>query len=111
MARGEAKGRIVPVRFRPDDLKVMEGAAKSSEKTVSEWIRNVVSQVFPAYCPACEQNVTAIIAMNRDDLTKALERDADVVLVHAFPLAPDHKFLATTEQKRVISNRIARGIL
>jgi len=39
MPKGEVKGRIVPVRFTHDDLKVMAAAAKASNQTVSEWIR------------------------------------------------------------------------
>jgi len=42
MAKGEAKGRIVPVRFRPDDLKRMEAAAKASKSSLSEWIRSTI---------------------------------------------------------------------
>ena len=42
MAKGEAKGRIVPVRFRPDDLKRMEAAAKASKLSLSEWIRSTI---------------------------------------------------------------------
>jgi hypothetical protein len=39
MPKGEAKGRIVPVRFTHDDLKAMAAAAKASNQTASEWIR------------------------------------------------------------------------
>jgi hypothetical protein len=39
LAKGEAKGRIVPVRFRADDLKAITAAAK---RTVSEWIRSTL---------------------------------------------------------------------
>jgi len=42
MPKGEAKGRIVPVRFTHDDLKVMAAAAKTSNQTVSEWIRGKI---------------------------------------------------------------------
>ena len=42
MPKGEAKGRIVPVRFTPDDLRAIEAAAKASDKTVSEWVRTTV---------------------------------------------------------------------
>jgi len=38
--KGEAKGRIVPVRFTADVLKPMIAKAKASNQTVSEWIRN-----------------------------------------------------------------------
>jgi hypothetical protein len=39
LPKGEAKGRIVPVRFTGDDLKAMAAAAKASKQTLSEWIR------------------------------------------------------------------------
>jgi len=39
LAKGEAKGKLVAVRFSPDDLKRVEAAAKASKQTVSEWIR------------------------------------------------------------------------
>jgi hypothetical protein len=42
LAKGEAKGRIVPVRFRTEDLKVITAAAKRSKQTVSEWIRSTL---------------------------------------------------------------------
>jgi hypothetical protein len=43
LPKGEAKGRIVPVRFTSDDLKALEAAAKASKQTVSEWIRSTLS--------------------------------------------------------------------
>jgi hypothetical protein len=42
LPKGEAKGRIVPVRFTVDDLKAMEAAAKASDKSLSEWIRGAI---------------------------------------------------------------------
>ena len=42
MPKGEAKGRIVPVRFTADDLKTMAMAAKANKQTVSEWIRSTI---------------------------------------------------------------------
>src|SRR5882724_9384554 len=42
MAKGEAKGRIVPVRFRGEDLKLMTAKAKAANQTVSHWIRSTV---------------------------------------------------------------------
>ncbi len=42
MPKGEAKGRIVPVRFTADDLKAMEQAARANKVTVSEWIRSTI---------------------------------------------------------------------
>lgn len=43
LPKGEAKGRVVVVRFKHDDLKRIEAAAKAGNKTVSEWIRATVS--------------------------------------------------------------------
>ena len=46
LPKGEAKGRIVPVRFRHDDLKAMETAARASNLTVSEWVRNASQTIL-----------------------------------------------------------------
>ena len=43
LPKGEAKGRIVPVRFTAEDLRAMEVAAKASGLVLSEWIRRTVS--------------------------------------------------------------------
>jgi hypothetical protein len=42
LPKGEAKGRIVPVRFRHDDLKAIGAAAKANNQTVSEWVRSTI---------------------------------------------------------------------
>src|SRR5690348_5994941 len=39
LPKGEAKGRIVPVRFTRDDLRTIEMAAKARKQTVSELVR------------------------------------------------------------------------
>jgi hypothetical protein len=43
LPKGEAKCRVVPIRFNSADLKRIESAAKASQKTVSEWIRGTVN--------------------------------------------------------------------
>ena len=43
LPKGEAKGRIVPVRFNPEDLKRIAAKAKSDGVTVSEWIRRTLN--------------------------------------------------------------------
>lgn len=48
LPKGDAKGRIVPVRFNANDLKRIETAAKASQKTVSEWIRGLVATAVDA---------------------------------------------------------------
>lgn len=42
LPKGEAKGRIVPVRFRHEDLKAIESAARANNQTVSEWVRSTI---------------------------------------------------------------------
>ena len=39
LPRGQAKGKIVPVRLDADDLKLVNAAAKRSKQILSEWIR------------------------------------------------------------------------
>lgn len=39
----EVKARIVPVRFNPDDLKVITAAAKAHNQTLSDWIRSTLN--------------------------------------------------------------------
>jgi hypothetical protein len=111
LPKGEAMGRVIQVRFTAQDTKAIETAAKASDQTVSEWIRNMIYQCFPAYCTKCKENVTASIAISRDRLIEALDHDADVPLVHAFPLRPDHTFSANNQQKNVMRKRIANGVL
>jgi uncharacterized protein (DUF1778 family) len=43
MAKSEAKGSIVPVRFSPDERKRVEAAAKASKQNVSQWIRSTLA--------------------------------------------------------------------
>jgi len=43
LPKGEAMGRIVPVRFAPDDLKAMESRAKAEKQSLSEWIRSTLN--------------------------------------------------------------------
>jgi hypothetical protein len=42
LAKGAAKGSVVPVRFSLEDRKRVEAAAKASKKTVSEWVRSTL---------------------------------------------------------------------
>jgi hypothetical protein len=48
LPKGEAKGRIVPIRFNAQDLKRIEATAKASQKTVSEWIRGAITMAMEA---------------------------------------------------------------
>jgi hypothetical protein len=42
LPKGEAKGKIVPVRFALDDLKAITAKAKAADQNVSEWIRSTI---------------------------------------------------------------------
>jgi hypothetical protein len=42
LPKGEAMGRIVPVRFTSDDLRAMEAKAKAAKLSLSEWIRSTI---------------------------------------------------------------------
>jgi hypothetical protein len=39
LPKGEAKGKIVPVRFAVEELAKVQGAADAAKQTVSQWIR------------------------------------------------------------------------
>lgn len=42
LPKGEAKGKIVPVRFTPDAIRAIEAAADANNQTVSDWIRSTI---------------------------------------------------------------------
>jgi hypothetical protein len=43
LPKGEAKGRIVPVRFSTDEVKRMTAAANAKDQRLSEWIRRTLN--------------------------------------------------------------------
>ena len=43
LPKGEAKGKIVPVRFNADDIKSVMAKAKAQNQSVSEWIRSTLN--------------------------------------------------------------------
>lgn len=111
LPKGEAMGRVIQVRFTAPDTKAIEISAKTNGATVSEWIRSMFYQLIPAHCQRCKVDVQANVAMTREELIAALDSDAEVLLTHAFPLASDHKFPATKEQKDILRKRIASGVI
>jgi len=42
LPKGEAKGKIVPIRLTKAEAEQLTKAAKSSDRTLSEWIRRTV---------------------------------------------------------------------
>jgi predicted HicB family RNase H-like nuclease len=43
LPKGHAMGKIVPVRFKPDEFKAISKAAKARKLSVSEWIRGTLN--------------------------------------------------------------------
>jgi len=43
LPKGQAKGRIVPVRFNAGDLRAITSAAKRKGQSLSEWVRNTLN--------------------------------------------------------------------
>jgi predicted HicB family RNase H-like nuclease len=41
-------GKIVPIRFTPEDIKAITAAAKASDQTVSQWIRSTLNAALGA---------------------------------------------------------------
>jgi predicted HicB family RNase H-like nuclease len=48
MAKGEAMGKIVPIRFNAEDLKKVTAAARAKDQTVSEWVRSTLNAAMEA---------------------------------------------------------------
>ena len=48
MAKGEAKGKIVPIRFNAEALKKVTAAARAKDQTVSEWVRSTINSSLEA---------------------------------------------------------------
>jgi hypothetical protein len=43
LPKGEAKGRIVPVRFSADEVQRITAAASANHQKLSEWIRSTLN--------------------------------------------------------------------
>lgn len=43
LPKGEAKGKIVPIRFAPEDLRAITAAAKANDQSISQWIRSTLN--------------------------------------------------------------------
>jgi len=48
LPKGDAKARIVPVRFKPDEFKAIMAAARAAKQSLSEWIRSTLSAAIRA---------------------------------------------------------------
>jgi predicted HicB family RNase H-like nuclease len=43
LPKGDAKAKIVPVRFKPEEYKAITKAAKTRKLSLSEWIRGTLN--------------------------------------------------------------------
>lgn len=48
LQKGQAKARIIPVRFDAEAIKRITAASKSKKLTVSEWIRSTLEAAINA---------------------------------------------------------------
>jgi len=58
LPKGKAKGRIVPVRFSEEEIKLMTIAARVTHQNVSELVRQAVRTAFSwtVQCKSCGQD-------------------------------------------------------
>ena len=45
LKKSAKKGRIIGVRFTPDERRLVEKAAEKSGKTISQWMRNAALEI------------------------------------------------------------------
>jgi hypothetical protein len=60
LPKGEAKGKIVPVRFNASDMKRVTAAARANKQTLSGWIRSTLKanlEAFEAQSPQGRRNI------------------------------------------------------
>lgn len=55
LPKGEAKGRIMPVRFAASELRAIESAARVSGQSVSEWVRGVIRNTLRSVVPVANE--------------------------------------------------------
>jgi hypothetical protein len=55
LPNGEAKGKIMPVRFAASEIRAIESAAKVSNKSVSEWVRGILRDALQEIVPTANQ--------------------------------------------------------
>ncbi|PYV50995.1 MAG: hypothetical protein DMG98_26850 [Acidobacteria bacterium] len=65
---------------------------------------------FQARCAICNETVTAMLLLKREEVDAAVRQNADVTVMH---LAPDgdHVWALTDQEKTRLRNRIADGTL
>ena len=55
LPKGEAKGKIMPVRFAASETRAIESAARVSSQSVSEWVRSTLRRALQEIVPVANQ--------------------------------------------------------
>jgi hypothetical protein len=55
LPKGEAKGRIVPVRFAASEIRAIESAARVQNQSVSEWVRSMLRNALDGTVPLANE--------------------------------------------------------
>ena len=81
LPKGEARGRIVPVRFADDEIKAMVRASRAASQTISEWLRDLARRgttmqplVF-IECPECRALASKTLVLPICDSCKAKQTE------------------------------------
>jgi hypothetical protein len=64
---------------------------------------------FLAHCITCDKEVSALSLLNRGDLLKALQGEADVRVMHVVS-EKDHIWSLNSQDKLKLSDAIAKGL-
>jgi hypothetical protein len=55
LPKGEAKGKVMPVRFAASEMRAIESAARVSSQSVSEWVRSTLRRALQEIVPVANQ--------------------------------------------------------
>jgi hypothetical protein len=80
LPKGQAMGKIVPVRFEPDDLKLVTAAARISNKTLSEWIRGALREAAEVYMfdGTLHEAIKTVLSQRQDFKATTSEISAEI---------------------------------
>jgi hypothetical protein len=112
LPKGEAKGRIVPVRFTAEDLRAIEASAKATKQTVSQWVRSsVLMTPLQAFCNTCQKTVAAHTLLSGRELRSALANKNEEIKIMHTASEGDHIWTLREQDKKKLSNAIAKGFI
>lgn len=94
LPKGEGKGKIVPVRFSPEERRHVEASARASKQTVSEWTRRMLMDFRAQMTEDDWKKVMSLFGAARDGYARlgesqlASDCDEAIGLVHQIALDP-----------------------